>query len=78
MLYVGQESVNFFPKVPLSQKLVFYLLKHYCVQAGTEVSAGEPARLLAVVSRNAYLFWEAELVGEKKATLEQNSKKKQI
>lgn len=71
----GKESANF---PPLSWKLVFYLLKNYWVWAGTKTSAQEPAKLQAVVSRYAYLFWEAKLVGGRKATVEQNTKKKQI
>lgn len=52
-----------FPKFSLSQKLVSYLLKNYCVQAGTETSAQEQAQLPAVVSGNAYLFLEMKPSG---------------
>lgn len=61
-----RENVNvFFPQVFSKPEAGFLPFENLLRAAGTENSAPEAAKAPAVVSGNAYLFWEAKLVGEK-------------
>lgn len=75
MLYAGQRECKHFSKASSKPEASFLPFETLLCTTGTEISAQVPAKLPAVVSGNAYLFWEVKLAGEKRQLLSKTLKR---